>query len=115
MRRLIALTSALVLALALVACSDDDSDNDSGANGSPSDQITIENFAFQGATVAAGATVTVQNDDSTAHTVAADDDAFDTGNVSGGETATFTAPSEAGDYPYHCNIHSNMRGTLTVT
>jgi plastocyanin len=23
-------------------------------------------------------------------------------------------PSEPGDYPFHCNIHANMKATLTV-
>jgi plastocyanin len=31
-----------------------------------------------------------------------------------GKTATFTAPSAAGDYKFHCTIHANMTGTLTV-
>lgn len=36
------------------------------------------------------------------------------GNLGGNGTftATFTA---AGDYPYHCSIHPNMVGTVTVT
>ena len=32
-----------------------------------------------------------------------------------GKTATFTAPAKAGTYKFHCNIHSQMHGTLTVT
>jgi plastocyanin len=113
LRRLAALISVLILALALAACSDD---NNSGSGGSSSaDKITIENFSFQGATVPAGSTVTVENKDSTTHTVAADNGEFDTGNISGGDTVTFTAPSQAGSYKFHCNIHSNMKGTLTVT
>jgi plastocyanin len=114
LRRLLALISTLALVLALGACSSDDN-GDSGSGGGAADKITIENFSFQGATVAAGSTVTVDNKDSTTHTVSADDGEFDTGNVSGGSTATFTAPSEAGSYQFHCNIHSNMMGTLTVT
>jgi len=35
--------------------------------------------------------------------------------VPGGSTQTFTAPSKAGSYKFHCNIHSSMHGTLTVT
>ncbi len=29
-------------------------------------------------------------------------------------TATFTAPTAPGTYPYHCIFHANMKGTLTV-
>ena len=35
-------------------------------------------------------------------------------SVDGGKTATITAPSKAGTYKFHCNIHSNMHATLTV-
>lgn len=79
--------------------------------------ITIRNFAYQPviATVKAGTTITVKNADSATHTVTADNSAFDTGNISGGGTKTFTAPSRPGSFPYHCTIHPFMHGTLTVT
>jgi plastocyanin len=28
---------------------------------------------------------------------------------------TFVAPKAAGTYKFHCNIHANMHGVLTVT
>ena len=31
-----------------------------------------------------------------------------------GQTGSFTAPSVAGTYPYICNIHQSMKGTLIV-
>ena len=62
----------------------------------------------------AGATVTVMNTDTTTHTVAADDKSFDTGDIAAGASKTFVAP-KAGTYPFHCNIHNYMKGTLTVT
>ena len=46
-------------------------------------------------------------------TVTADDGSFNI-SIGPGKTATFTAPSAAGDYKFHCNIHSQMTGTLTV-
>jgi plastocyanin len=79
--------------------------------------IMIKNFAFTGPTsVKAGSTVTVMNMDSEAHTVTADSSSggFDV-TVPAGATKTFTAPAKPGDYPYHCNFHSNMHGTLKVT
>ena len=57
-------------------------------------------YKLNDATVAAGATVTVTNADSTTHTVTADDDSFDV-SVSGGESGEFTGPAEAGD-AFHC-------------
>jgi plastocyanin len=79
--------------------------------------ITIKNFKFgDPITVAAGATVTVKNADSSAHTVSSDaDKGFDTGDIAGGASATFTAPMAAGKYAFHCNIHNYMQGSLTVS
>jgi plastocyanin len=76
--------------------------------------ITIKGFAFQTpASVSPGATVTVRNEDGTAHTVTADSgNAFD--DQAGSGTSTFTAPSRPGSYPFHCTIHPFMHGTLVV-
>ena len=66
-------------------------------------------------TVSPGATVEVQNQDTTTHTVTATGSGkFDTGNVAPGKSATFTAPSQPGSYPYICSIHQFMTGMLTV-
>jgi plastocyanin len=85
------------------------------------DTIVIKNFAFEPSdlSVAPGATVTVTNEDATAHTVTATvtssgDKAFDTGDIAPGRTVTFTAPGTAGTYAYICEIHQYMQGTLTV-
>ena len=40
---------------------------------------------------------------------------FNTGPIlPGGGTATFTAPAKAGSYPFGCNFHLFMAGTLIV-
>jgi len=86
------------------------------ASGGGSDAVTISNFKFAPATltVAPGATVTVSNKDSTAHTFTADDGkSFDTGDVDPGSSHTIKV-SKAGTYAYHCSIHSFMKGTLVV-
>ena len=57
----------------------------------------------------------MSNSDSTAHTVTANDNGFDTGSVDGGASKTFTAPSAPGTYDFHCNIHSTMKGSLRVS
>jgi len=96
----------------------------SSANRSPSASagttIVIKDFAFVPADlmVNPGATVTVRNDDPTTHTVTATsphDKVFDTGNIAAGATVTFKAPAAAGSYPYICEIHQFMHGTLTVS
>lgn len=78
--------------------------------------VTIKDFAFAvPSTVPAGVTVQVKNDDGEAHTVTADSgSAFDT-MVGGKGTASFTAPTKPGRYPFHCTYHSNMHGVLVVT
>jgi len=47
------------------------------------------------------------------HTVTADDGAFDV-SVAGGSGASITVDTP-GSYPFHCNIHSSMTGTLIIT
>jgi len=88
------------------------------ASGSPAasgHSVTIQNLSFQpnALTVSVGTTVTWTNNDSTQHTVTADDGSFDSGVLQEGATfsQTFTA---AGTFSYHCNIHSTMTGTITV-
>lgn len=89
----------------------------SGSTAAASPKIVISNFHFQMAhmSVKPGQTITVVNSDSTPHTVTASSGhAFDTGTIAGGKTASFTAPTKPGEYPYICTIHQFMRGTLTV-
>ena len=113
-RQLLSLIGIAVLAIGLAACGSSKK-SDSGSGGGAA-QITIQNEAFSVAgSVKAGSTVTVKNDDSFAHTVTADNGEFNTNNIDGNKTVTFTAPSTPGTYKFHCNIHSFMHGTLTVT
>lgn len=131
-----ALAASLVLPAALVGCSGDGGGSSSASptpspsspssstspSSSPSKSakatLTISDFTFEPATltVAPGTKVTVVNKDSATHTVTATDrnKSFDTGDIAGGEKATFTAPSAAGSYSYKCTIHPFMKATLTV-
>ena len=114
-RRIFGLIIAGVFAFGVVACSS--SSKPSSSQNSPAAanaQITIQNKTFSPSPVKAESTVSVQNMDGFTHTVTADNGAFDV-TVNGGSTATFKAPATAGTYQFHCNIHSSMHGTLTVT
>ena len=86
-----------------------------GASGG-SAAATIQNFAFHPATVNAktGQKVTWSNDDSTTHTVTADDGSFDSGNLSPGKSFSTTL-AKSGTVKYHCSIHSFMHGTVSVS
>ncbi|WP_458115522.1 cupredoxin domain-containing protein [Arthrobacter sp. D2-10] len=78
--------------------------------------ITIRNFEYEmPETVPAGAEITVVNEDTAPHTVTTTETEDFDAIVQGGETTTFTAPSEAGEYPFFCTYHPNMTGTLVVS
>ncbi len=79
--------------------------------------VVIKNFAYTPAnfTVSPGERVTVRNEDRAIHTLTADNQAFNTGNVANGVPVTFTAPTQPGRYPYHCLLHPYMTGVLTVS
>jgi plastocyanin len=78
--------------------------------------VSIANFSFTPAklSISVGTTVFWTNNDTVTHTVTADQGAFDSGDLSPGNTFSFTF-SKAGTYPYHCNIHSSMVGTIVVS
>jgi plastocyanin len=110
------LTAALILSACSGAPSTSSTGTTSAAHPVVRQAVTIENFAFQPAnfTVRPGATITVTNRDSVAHTFTADNGAFNTGDIEPGRTRTLTAPEKPGRYPYRCLIHQFMTGTLTV-
>jgi plastocyanin len=118
-KRLLTFFAIAALAVGLAACGSSSksssSTNTTGASGSTGNaQITIDSaFTFNVKPVTAGSTVTVKNDSSSQHTVTQDGGGFNV-TIDAGKTATFTAPA-AGTYKFHCNIHSFMHGTLTVT
>ena len=89
---------------------------DAGATAAAPSGTTLEisDFAFSASAAGPGAAVAVSNRDGFPHTVTADDGSFDSGTVDAGATGGFVAPSAPGTYPFHCEIHPQMNGTLTV-
>ena len=75
-------------------------------------KVMISDFKFSPASlsVAAGDTVTFTNQDSAPHT--ATSDAFDTGTLQSGQSATVTVP--AGKHGYKCRFHSSMKGSVNA-
>lgn len=90
----------------------------SSQNPTATSQVTIQGFAFTPAdiTVKTGATVTWTNQDTTGHTVMETDgqDGPNSPQLSKGQSYSFTF-KKAGTYHYHCSIHPDMVGTVTVT
>lgn len=80
--------------------------------------VTINNFAFSPAslTVKKGTTVTWTNKDSVAHTVVESDNQTgpSSDSLATGKAYSF-AYNTVGTFKYHCSIHPDMTGTVTVT
>ena len=82
-----------------------------------SQSVVIRGFAFAppSVTIAPGEAITWQNLDAVTHTATSDTGAFaDTGAIATGASKTVTF-ANAGTYPYHCAIHPEMLGTVTVS
>ncbi len=79
-------------------------------------------FSPSSVTVKVGTIIKWTNSDSySLHTATSDDGGtFNSGNIAFGDSYTpgcsynYTT-TKAGTYPYHCNIHAGMKGTLIVT
>ena len=88
----------------------------SGGGATAANTVVAKSIAYNPdkITVKVGDTITFKNDDSFAHTFTADNGEFDSNNVDGGGSFQFTT-DKAGTIAFHCKIHSNMHGTITVT
>lgn len=77
--------------------------------------VRIVQFAFVAANVdvTAGSAITWANEDPTPHTVTSVDGAFDSLQLEPAETFS-TVFEQPGDYPYRCEIHPTMTGTVHV-
>jgi plastocyanin len=77
--------------------------------------ITIADMNFGAPiTVAGGSQITVQNNDSAEHSVTSDTAGKFDMEVEGKQQGSLTAPTEPGEYPFHCTYHPSMHGTLIV-
>jgi len=78
--------------------------------------VAIIDFGFspQTISVAAGSTVRWTNTGNAPHTATSDASGFDSGTLNHNDTYSYTFMTP-GSYPYHCAIHTNMTGTITVT
>ena len=118
-RLALSLLAGIAFIAGIAACSDDDGGNPTTAD------ITVTTGASSKTTTAFspnpfemplatnGGRVVWVNADGVDHDIESDTPLFDF-DLSPGATNshTFTA---AGTYPYHCSIHPNMVGTITIT
>lgn len=120
----LAVLAAAGLVLSLAACGDDDdsatdegdeatSETESGGAGTADATLTVDSLEYQDVTVPAGGTLEIVNTSGVGHTFTAEDDSFDE-DYGSDETITVQVPDDPGDYPFVCEIHPQMTGTLTV-
>jgi plastocyanin len=138
--KLAALGLAAGLFVALAACGDDDDTSASSNGGSTTTEneaqeygssttaagggnaaaanadatLEITEMQYNDVTAPAGGTLAIENETNATHTFTSDDDAWDEVEIAPGDTATIQVPDEAGDFDFHCEIHSNMQATLTA-
>lgn len=77
--------------------------------------IEIKGFSYvpKTITIKVGDSITWINKDLIGHSATADDNSWDTGILSQGETGTIKF-DKAGTYTYHCTPHPIMKGTVIV-
>lgn len=92
-----------------------------GADTLPTIVFTDDGFAESTYTVSKGQDVTVENNSSMSlefssddHPTHLDEPSLNTSRIEPGESTTFTAPSEAGEYGFHDHINDQFTGVLVV-
>ena len=109
---------AFVLGLMIVATTGAScGSNPSSSKPVSTSSVSIKNTAFDpiSVSVSAGSVITWTNNDSVYHQIITDSNLPDleSGVLDSGATYSFTF-SQTGTFPYHCNIHPEMKGQVTV-
>jgi len=115
MRKLM-LAGILLMALSLILVLTGCSTTTPAATPTPArTNVEISGFAFvpQTLTVSVGTTVTWTNNDSSSHTIASNDNLFQSGTLAKGATFSHTF-AQKGTFNYHCSIHPSMTGKIIV-
>ena len=88
----------------------------SGEATPPDVEATIADFTFapDPATASTGQVIQWTNDDEAVHTVTLDDGSCSLGRLGPGAAGALQFDS-AGSFPYHCEVHPNMTGTIEVS
>jgi plastocyanin len=78
---------------------------------------TVADFKWSDpVTAKVGDVITWTNSDTAAHKVGTDDGSCTMGpNIGGGGGKASLIFNKAGTYPFHCTIHANMKGTITIS
>lgn len=76
--------------------------------------VSIKGFKLPDVTAGVDQPIEITNQDSTPHTATVDDGSCNSGPIAGGAAQTLIF-HVAGTYPYHCEFHKSMRGTITIS
>jgi plastocyanin len=87
------------------------------STGTTTVNATVANFEWsQPINAKVGDVITWTNSDSASHKVGLDDGSCTMGsNIAGGGGKASLVFTKAGTYPFHCTIHSTMKGTITIS
>jgi plastocyanin len=87
------------------------------STGTTTVEATVADFTWsQPINAKVGDVITWTNDDTAAHKVGTDDGTCTMGaNIAGGGGKQSLVFNVAGTYPFHCTIHANMKGTITIS
>ncbi len=124
--------ATLVTAVALAACSGAGATNApatqgpaattggsavcTDSTGTTTVQATVGGFKWGPVSAKVGDVITWTNSDTAQHKVALDDGSCAmSANIAGSGGKASLVFSKAGTYPFHCAIHSSMKGTITIS
>lgn len=117
--RLIPIAVLLAASIACGGSSPTSPSNNPSQSGTPvsivagASTLTTTAFSPNPITVSVGGTVTWINNDAVAHDSTGDGGQWNSGTIPAGGRFSHTFTS-AGTFPYHCAIHPNMVGSVTV-
>jgi plastocyanin len=105
--------SAILLLILIISIDCSKSTSNSGTPGT--DEVLIQNMAFDPVTitVSANTTITWTNKDGVPHTVTSNNGLFDSGPISTNGTFSHLFAT-SGSFPYHCTVHPSMTATVIV-
>src|SRR5215204_5224373 len=118
MKRLAYLTTLSVIALVMLVPAAGAQQDEYAMRGQPTQNVWsvgIEDFYFEppNTAIAPGDKIIWSNKGRAPHAVTANDGSFDSGVLNPGDTYTVTFLG-SGTVTYHCTIHPNMVGSVTV-
>ena len=79
-------------------------------------EASVGGFEWGPVSAKVGDVITWTNSDAAPHRVGLDDSSCEmSGTIAGGGGKASLVFSVAGTYPFHCTIHSSMKGTITIS